>query len=215
VIDWVTSLFDWVPDGTADWGYFVLLMVALIVGWLVNILGLPGLWVMVLAHLAYGWMTTWETHVGLSSVIVLFLMATIAELVEFAAGAAGSAQAGGTKRGMLGAIVGGLVGGIVGSILIPIPIVGTIIGAVGGSFCGAAVVERMINNDTQKALRVGIGAAKGRFAGIIIKSTIGAMMIVISLAAACPMFTQTQSTNAPTTVPATVPATQPTTQAVL
>jgi len=210
VLDWFTSFFDWIPAGASDWGYFVLLIVALIVGWLVNILGLPGLWLMVLAHLAYGWVTTWDNHVGLASVITLFLMAVIAELIEFAAGAAGSAKAGGSKRGMLGAIVGGLVGGIVGSFLIPIPIVGTIIGAVGGSFGGAALVERTIDDDTQKAVRVGIGAAKGRLAGIIIKSTIGAMMIILSIAAACPLFTDTSLINVPTTMPTTMPATQPT-----
>ncbi len=194
-----------------EWSYYVLLIVLLVTGWVINILGLPGLWLMLLAHICYGLVTGWGNYVGWESVIAIFVLCLIAEVVEFVAGAAGSAKAGGTKRGMIGAIVGGLVGGIVGSFLIPVPILGTIIGAVGGSFAGATLIERMIDPNSDRAIAIGIGAAKGRFWGIIIKSGFGVVIGLVAMCAAIPLWGN-QTNQAPTT-PATTPTTtQPTTQ---
>lgn len=200
-IDWYAGL---------EWVYYLLLGVVLVIGWLLNILGLPGLWLMLLGHIGYGLLTGWGYYIGWESVIVLFVLCILAEGVEFLAGAAGSAQAGGSKRGMVGAIVGGLVGGIAGSILIPVPILGTIIGAVGGSFAGSALIERMIHPDSQRAIRIGIGAAKGRFWGIIIKSGFGIVIAGISLVTALPLwdgYLSETSSRSPATrsVPATAP----------
>lgn len=195
-----------------DWSLYVCLIVVLCTGWLINILGLPGLWVMLLAHIGYALATGWDVYTGLWATVALLALAIAAEIVEFVAGAAGSAKAGGTKRGMAGAIVGGLVGGLVGTAVIPVPVLGTIIGAVGGSFAGAALVERMIDSDNDRAIAIGIGAAKGRFWGILIKSGFGVIMLLVSLITAIPIWGKT--TPAPTTAPTTAPATLPTTQAL-
>ncbi|HEY0007147.1 MAG TPA: DUF456 domain-containing protein [Tepidisphaeraceae bacterium] len=199
--DWFDK-FSWA--GSFEWIGYGVLAVAIIAGWLLNILGLPGLWLMVIAHIAFGLATGWNVHVGWWSSIVLVLLATMAEIVEFVAGAAGSAKAGGSKRGMIAAIVGGFVGGIVGSIAIPVPIVGTIIGAVLGSFVGAAMVERLIEADTDRAISIGVGAAKGRFYGIVIKSGFGAVMAAVSLITALPYGAEMST---PTTAPAAPPPT--------
>ncbi|MGN6625080.1 MAG: DUF456 domain-containing protein [Tepidisphaeraceae bacterium] len=195
------------------WVYYVLLLLALVAGWMINIFGLPGLWVMLLGHLAFAFATGWDHYVGWPSVITLFILALAAEVIEFIAGAAGSKKAGGTKRGATAAIVGGLVGGIVGSIIIPVPIAGTIIGAVAGSFIGAAVIERMIEPNSRRALKIGYGAAKGRLAGILIKSGIGIGMGLVSLAAALPIGGSSPAGPLPpaATLPAP-PSTAPTTQ---
>ncbi len=208
---WYSINIDWYA--LLEWVYYILLIVLLATGWLVNILGLPGLWLMLLAHICYGLATGWGNYVGWESVITIFVLCVIAEIVEFVAGAAGSAKAGGSKRGMIAAVVGGLVGGILGSIFIPVPILGTIIGAVGGSFAGAAMIERWIEPDNQRAIDIGIGAAKGRFWGIVIKSGFGIVIAVVSMTAAVPMWGKVQA-NVLTTPPSTLPTTTPaTTQA--
>ena len=194
------------------WLYYLLLLLVLIGGWLLNILGLPGLWVMLLGHLAFAWATGWNHYVGWTSVIMLFVLALAAEVIEITAGAAGSKKAGGTRRGALAAIAGGLVGGILGSIFIPIFVVGTIVGAVGGSFAGASMVERLIEPNSKRALRIGYGAAKGRLAGILIKSGIGLVMGFISLIAALPIGGSAYAAKLP--VPATQRMSGPTTVAV-
>jgi uncharacterized protein YqgC (DUF456 family) len=150
--------------------------------------------------------------VGWASVIALVVLAIGAEIVEFMAGAAGSSAAGGRKRGMIGAIVGGLVGAVFFTGLVPIPIVGTIIGVCLGTFAGAAIME-YYGKGTAHSFRVGVGAAKGRFWGIIGKSAFGFVMLMVALFAALPIGTPlaVPATVTPATLPATMPATAPTT----
>ena len=189
------------------WFYYALLLFVHVAGWSLNLLGLPGLWLILLGHVVYAWATGWDHYTGWPAVIALFILAVAAEVIEFIAGAAGSKSAGGTKRGMAGAIIGGLAGGIVGSVLIPIPIVGTIFGAVAGSFAGATAIEKLVHPDSRRALRIGYGAAKGRLLGIIIKSGVGLVMAMVSLATALPIGAPPMAL--PTTQPTTVPMQPP------
>src|SRR5262245_27339488 len=109
------------------WIYYLLLLTVAICGWLVNVFGLPVLWLIVASAAGSAWLTGFDVHVGWPALITLLALAFVAEIVEFVAGSAGAAKAGGSKRAMLGAIVGALIGGILLSI--PIPLLGTIIGA--------------------------------------------------------------------------------------
>jgi uncharacterized protein YqgC (DUF456 family) len=168
----------------AAWIYYILLLLIGLSGLFLTILGLPGLWLIVAAAIAYGWITGWDVYLGWPATIALLALAVLAELVEFFAGAAGSKAAGGRKRGMFGAIVGALIGGIALSWVFP-PI-GTILGACLGAFIGAASLE-FYDRDARHALRVGIGAAKGRFYGIVSKLVFGVAMFLIILIAALPI----------------------------
>ncbi len=171
-----------------DWLLYIALAFTLVFGLFLNIIGLPGLWLMVAAHAAYAW-ATWPRYAGWESLIAMLVLALLAELAEFLAGAAGSKGAGGTYRSAGGAILGGIVGAIVGQIFIPIPVVGAILGACLGSFAGAASLESThLKQDVetttmhwQRAGRVGWGAFKGRLAGILLKSAFGIVMLILSL----------------------------------
>lgn len=189
------------------WIYYLLVLVVMLFGLFWNIVGLPGLWLMVGAHAAYGWMTGWDVYVGWPSTIAMIVLALAAELVEFMAGAAGSSAAGGRKRGMVGAIVGGVIGGIFLTGLVPIFPIGTIIGVCLGTFIGAAVMEYS-GKGAAHSWRVGIGAAKGRFWGIIGKSAFGVVMLMVAMVAALPIGVLAPPPPLP---PATVPATMPAT----
>ena len=163
--------------------YYVLLIAVLTLGWFVNILGLPGLWLMVIAFLGYAFATGWDVYVGWPSTVLLVVLAGLAEVFEFIAGAAGSAAAGGRKRAVAGALVGGFIGGIVGTPLLPI--VGTIVGACAGAFLGAAIIE-LKDQGVRRSLRIGMGAAKGRFWGTVGKLAIGLVMFLVAAACALP-----------------------------
>ena len=184
-----------------DWLYYLILAVMMFVGLFLNIVGLPGLWLMVAAHAVYALATGWNVYVGWPSLIALLALGVAAEVVEFVAGAAGSKAAGGRRRGMIGAIVGGLVGAVFFTGLVPIPIVGTIIGVCIGTFLGAAIAEYS-GKGAAHSMRVGIGAAKGRFWGIVSKSAFGFAMLIVSLAAALPVGVATPIASPPTTTPA-------------
>jgi uncharacterized protein YqgC (DUF456 family) len=170
---------------TMIWICYLLLLGVAAVGLLVNIVGLPGLWLIVASLAGYAWLTGFDVYVGWPSLISVLVLAGLAEVAEFVAGSAGAAEAGGSKRAMLGAIVGGVLGGVLLSI--PIPLIGAIIGACLGAFLGSAVIELAIRRDLLHSMRVGTGAAKGRFWGIVIKLAFGAVMLLVVAVAAWPV----------------------------
>jgi uncharacterized protein YqgC (DUF456 family) len=163
-----------------DWAYYLILLVMLAAGLFINILGLPGLWLMVGSTAVYAYVTRFPGYIGTTMLIVLVVLAALAEVVEFVAGSAGAKKAGATKKGMFGAVVGALIGGIFLSV-VPIPVISTIIGACLGAFIGAAGMELIFDTDVERAARIGFGAAKGRLAGIVLKSLFG---VIIFLCAA-------------------------------
>lgn len=180
----------------APWLWYALLLVVVLAGLFLNILGLPGLWLIVVAAIAYAWGFGFAL-IGAWTLLTVFALAVLAEIVEFVAGAAGSKSAGGSKRGMAGAIVGGLVGGILGSVLLPIPIVGTVVGSVAGTFAGAYVVEIGVGKSHGDSLYISAGAAKGRIWGMVWKSLFGVVMSAIIAWTALPFASRRTVANPP------------------
>ena len=143
-------------------------------------LGLPGLWVMVLAVLGYGAITHFAT-VGWGTIITVFTLAGLGELIEFWLGYGLTRKYGGSKRAGWGALLGGIVGAAIG---VPVPVIGSVIGALVGSFAGAALFEYTATWHTHTALRVGWGAFLGRVAANTAKMAIGLVMAVVVMWAA-------------------------------
>ncbi|MCS7032509.1 MAG: DUF456 domain-containing protein [Phycisphaerae bacterium] len=166
--------------------YAVLLLLHLLALGL-TLVSLPGLWLMAGSLALYAWWTGFDRYVGWPSLIAMLALAATAEVVEFFAGAVGSHQAGGTRRGMIGAVVGGIVGAIAATPLIPIPIVGTIAGMCIGSFAGAFLIELWIRRNWEHSAAVGWGAAKGRFFGTLLKLLIGLVMLLVAAVTALPL----------------------------
>jgi uncharacterized protein YqgC (DUF456 family) len=166
------------------WLWYLLLLTVQVFGLTFTALGLPGLWVMVAALAGYAYVTTFNVYVGWPGLIAALALAVVAEVMEFVAGSAGAKQAGGSRRAMIGAIVGALVGGVLFSI--PVPIHGTIFGACLGAFVGAALVEMGIVGDPTHSMKVGWGAAKGRFYGIVLKLLFGVAILIVTICVAIP-----------------------------
>ena len=167
------------------WLWYLLLVVVQFLGLFFTLLGLPGLWVMVAAVAAYAWVTQFNVYVGWPGLIAVLALAIVAELVEFLASSSGAKQAGGSRRAMIGGIVGAVIGGIVFSI--PVPVLGTIFGVCAGAFVGASVMEMGVAGDAAKAGRVGWGAAKGSFYGIVLKLVFGIAILITTLIVALPL----------------------------
>jgi uncharacterized protein len=166
------------------WVYFVLLIIFLGAGMVLAVFTLPGLWLMTAAAAGYA-LITHEKYLGWHTLVVLLVLALLAEILEFALTGAAAKKAGGGFRAAAGGIIGAIIGGIFLS-FIPIPIVGTVLGICLGSFLGAAGVELLAGRETAGSLKIGWGAAKGRFMGIVTKVTIGVVMGVIILWRAFP-----------------------------
>jgi uncharacterized protein YqgC (DUF456 family) len=175
-----------------DWFLYACLATTLLAGLALNLVGLPGLWLMVAGHALFAWLDRDHQLAGWPSALAMLSLALFAELLEFLAGAAGSKAAGGRMRSTIGAIVGGVAGGIIGAIAVPfVPVLNAILGACVGSFVGAALLEASYEPDDEDGRlfyrrlgRVGWGAFKGRLWGVILKSAVGLVMLVVSLVTA-------------------------------
>ena len=190
-----------------DWVYYIVLIALLFVGLFINLIGLPGLWIMVASALGYAWLTGWR-RVGWRGLVSMLVLALVAEAVEFLAGSAGARKAGGSKRGMIGGLVGGLLGAIFLSV-VPIPGVAQLVGAIIGTFIGVVVVELMVvGKQVDHSFQIGMGAAKGRVWGTILKTLIGVIMFFVALVAAFPVEHKpgAAAVSAPVPAPATLPA---------
>lgn len=157
--------------------------------WIGTILGLPGNWaVAITAACVTALWRGEEAFVAAWVLVLLFLLAAIGELIEFATGAAGVGKLGGSKRAATLAIVGSLVGAIAGLFIgLPIPVIGSVVASLllgGLGACGgAALGERWAGKEWDNSFQVGVAAFWGRLLGTLGKVACGFVMLCICLAA--------------------------------
>jgi uncharacterized protein YqgC (DUF456 family) len=153
----------------------ILLAIALLLGLVLIPFGLPGLWVMVGAVLAYSYLGP-PNSIGTWLVVVVALLAALGELLEFVLAGRFARRYGGSRRAAWGAIIGSIVGAIVG---VPVPIIGSMIGAFVGAFAGAWVAELTRAREVGAATRVATGALLGRVAAVAAKVGVGTAIIAL------------------------------------
>jgi uncharacterized protein YqgC (DUF456 family) len=158
----------------------VLLAVVLLLSLFLIPIGLPGTWVMLLAGMAYLWLSP-VSPFGWVVIAGCFGIAIVAEILEFVVAAGYTKKYGGSNRAAWGALFGGLVGAIVG---VPIPVIGSVIGAFVGAFAGAMIAEFSKGATTEGATRAATGATIGRAIAIALKVMAGCMIAAWLLAAA-------------------------------
>jgi uncharacterized protein YqgC (DUF456 family) len=157
----------------------LLLALCVLTGLALVPVGLPGLWLMVVGLIAYGWLTEFRS-VGAPVVAIVVALALVGEVLETWLGFRFARRHGGSSRSGFGALLGGLVGAIVG---VPVPIVGSVIGAFIGAFVGAALAEYTLTRRTQVAASAGWGAVLGRAAAAAVKIGLGLAIGIVSLVA--------------------------------
>ncbi len=170
--------------------YAALLIVVLLSGCVLTLLAMPGNWLMVAAAAFYAWLAPGEGRltIGWEVVGVLLILAVVGEALEFLASALGAARAGGSKRGAILAMAGSMVGALVGVFVgIPVPVVGPILAALLfaglGAFAGALLGEIWKGRKLEKSWQVGKAAFWGRVLGSMAKTAVGAVMVVVTIAA--------------------------------
>ena len=162
---------------TADLSPALLLGAICVVGLLLIPLGLPGLWVIVLGVLGYGWLTDFRT-LSVGFIALAVGLAVLGEVFEAWIGFRFAQRYGGSRRAGWGALVGGLIGAIVG---VPVPIIGSVIGGFVGAFAGAALFEYTRARQSGTAAWAGWGAVLGRAAAAAVKMALGLVIAVSAL----------------------------------
>jgi uncharacterized protein YqgC (DUF456 family) len=181
--DFGGAVLQWVV--AAAFGLLGLLCVVL------TVIGLPGLWVLLLlagvVQLSDRWLHPDGPHTFAAETLIgAVVLAVVAEVLEFSAGAAGAKKAGASKRGVVGAMIGGIVGAIVGA---PFGLViGAVVGGVLGSAIGAILGELTLPHQTlESSLKPAAGAAVGRLKGLMAKLVITTVIwIGLTVAAVVP-----------------------------
>ena len=190
-----------------DWFCYIILAFFSLLGLGLAFLTLPGIWMIIFLAIVYAVLTDFA-YIGWPSIVVIFVLGILAEVLEFVAGGAAATAAGGSRRSVVGAVLGGFIGAVVGT-FIPVPIVGTLIGIVAGTFLGAAVAERSKGSSIEKIRDVAGAATKGRVIGMLLKLPFAVLILAWVLIAALPLPSRSAPTTQPTTQPATTPATLP------
>lgn len=131
--------------------------------------GLPGLWVMLGAAVIYS-ATGGGAAISTATLVLVGVLAVIAEVIEYVLSARYVRIYGGSRRGAWGAIIGGTIGAIMG---VPIPIIGSLVGAFAGSFIGALIAELGGGAGKKDASRAAWGALVGRALAAAMKVAIG------------------------------------------
>lgn len=152
----------------------LLLAIVLIASLIMIPFGLPGLWVMLGAAVIYTY-TGGGATIGTFTLVLIGLLAVIAEVTEYVLSARYVRIYGGSRRGAWGAIIGGTIGAIMG---VPIPIIGSLIGAFAGSFIGALVAELGAGAGKRDASRAAFGAMVGRAVAAAMKVAVGLAIAV-------------------------------------
>ncbi|MEZ6044659.1 MAG: DUF456 domain-containing protein [Planctomycetaceae bacterium] len=183
-------MFDWY---TPEITYYLLATLLIIVCaglWLLNMLAMPGNWLIIVCAAFFIWLYPYPGTEGEGlewwMVIGLVVIAVLGELIEFAAGAVGAAKQGASRRAMVLAVIGTMIGSLLGAGAgVPIPVVGPVIGALGGgalgAFAGAWVGETWKGKTAQESLNVSKGAMVGRILGTLGKLLCGTMMLVLMI----------------------------------
>ena len=168
----------------------LLLILALIAGWCMTMLSMPGNWVIVAAVVLFAWLAPPDgPDISWQIVAVLAVLAVLAELLELAASALGASRAGGSRRGAVLAIFGSMVGAIIGAVAgVPIPVVGSLVAAIAfagvGALVGAMLGETWKGRTLAESWKVGQAAFWGRLLGALAKTGIATAMLAIAVVAA-------------------------------
>lgn len=149
---------------------YILLLLISLAAVSINVISLPGNWIMLVAAAGWSAYHAWNTPSWpvLAGMLLALLMA---EVVELMGSVVGARQFGATKMAGVASIVGAFVGGIIGTLFLPI--IGSIVGAIAGAFLAAWIVELINQRPLWPATKAAFGAALGRGVGLMAKVCFG------------------------------------------
>lgn len=162
-----------------DWLIYVwatLTILGLCFSQVLQLFSMPANW------LALGMIALWKylypESMSWDFVIILGVIAGVAEALEFILQAKFAGRYGASTRGNVGGIIGAIAGAIFGA---PFFLgLGALIGALGGAYLGCLLAE-MPGRTRPDALRAAKGAFVGKALGFTVKTAIGAVIVVLSI----------------------------------
>ncbi|QGY40605.1 DUF456 family protein [Pseudodesulfovibrio cashew] len=156
------------------WAVLVILLLCL--SQVLQLFSMPANW------LALGLIALWRylypESMSWNYVIIMGVVAGIAEAMEFILQARYAGKYGASRRGNIGGIIGAVAGAIFGA---PFFLgVGALLGALGGAWLGCFIAESP-GRSRPEAMLAAKGAFVGKALGFTLKTAIGAVIVVMSI----------------------------------
>lgn len=167
----------------------LLFLLLVLLGSVLNLLGLAGNWLILGMAVAHYFMVDRDLVIGFQFPVLMLLLflALSGEALEFLSGLLGAGKAGGSRRAMLLSMLGGMIGSVFG-FGIGNAVVFLLGGVVGiflfgglGALAGAMLGEWWKGSHSQKQMEVGKAAFMGKVLGTFAKTMAGSLMLVFCL----------------------------------
>ena len=166
-----------------------LTLVLMVVGLLGSVLpGLPGVPLIFLSALVYAILTDFRS-VGVTILVVLFVLAALAFIADFVATSYGARRFGASNWGTMGGAVGGIAGALIGLLFLGIgSLLGLILGTIAGVFIGEYLRRERQGGpeeqtpavaDWRRASRAAGGVVIGYLASAVIQGLLGLASVVV------------------------------------
>jgi uncharacterized protein len=165
-----------------------LTIVLMLVGLIGSVVpGLPGVTLIFLSALLYAILTDFQT-VGTVVIVILFVLAALAFLIDFFATSYGARRFGASNWGTVGGAIGGIVGALAGLLLAGI---GSLFGLIAGTIAGVFIGEYLRRQrqgdeeqqpqeaDLRRASRAAGGVIVGYLASAIVQGLLGLASVII------------------------------------
>jgi uncharacterized protein YqgC (DUF456 family) len=155
---------------------YVFILIVTLAAVALNLVSLPGNWLVLVGAIGLSVM-----HSGARPhwffLIVILLILSAAELVEFFSGMVGARKFGASKTASWAALGGAIIGGLIGIPPLTVPMLFTdhFVAAIFGAFLAAWIVELIKRRPMGHASKAAFGAALGR--GVGLAGKIGAGML--------------------------------------
>lgn len=154
----------------------VLLILGLCLSQVLQLFSMPANWLALVMVAA--WKLIYPESMSWNFLLVMTVLAGVAEALEFILQVRYAGRYGATNRGNVGGIIGAILGAIFGA---PFFLgLGALVGALGGAWLGCLIAE-MPGRSRAEALRAAKGSFVGKAFGFTIKTAIGAVIVVMSI----------------------------------
>lgn len=160
-------------------------LVVLAICAMLNLVMLPGNWLVVGLVALYAWLGPAAPEAGTLFFVALVGMAVVGEVIEFLSQIWGAKKYGSSSK----ATFAGMVGAIAGAMFFAPFLfgIGAIFGALAGAWAGSYAAERLLSRRSQaEAVAAANGALVGRFLGMVVKLGLGIAMVVLTASAIWP-----------------------------
>lgn len=149
-----------------------------LIGLVLTCIGLPGNLIMFLSVVLLAWYDGFVNLTG-SYLVFIFLLFLVGELWEFLVGFLGIKKEKISWLSVLIIALGTISFAIAGSFVLPV--VGSIIGGFIGAFITAFLVEYFFSTSHERALRLGLLAAKNQMFAVVGKLVVGIILFILLL----------------------------------